>query len=152
MKRILILGTLACALGVWHASWPSLADQKQSAKPAKWEQLTFKLAPGTVENVIVLRIWDSAAADPKWPQLALLRLSPAAYKQLRKDSTALKALIDGTQTGKLIFDAPVTITEGCKLPEPDDEKSADEVSWLLTISHRISHVSCSAFPERAIRQ
>jgi len=150
MKRILILGALVCALVVWHARWPSLADKKESIKAAKWEQVTFKLETGKEENALVLRIWDSAAADPKWPQLALLRLSPAAYKELRKKPTALKAFIDGTQTGKLIFDAPVTITEGCKLPEPDDEKSADRVNWLLTISHRVSYVSCSAFLEHAI--
>jgi hypothetical protein len=150
MKRILILGTLACTLVMGHASWSSLADKKESAKAAKWEQVTFKLDKGKEESAMVLRIWDSAAADPKWPQLALLRLSPAAYKELRKNSTALKAFIDGTQTGKLIFDAPVTITEGCKLPKPEDEKSAEEVSWLLTISHRTSHVSCSALRERAI--
>jgi hypothetical protein len=150
MKRILILGILMCALVVWHTSRPSLADKKQSAKPAEWEQVTFKLETGKEENVMVLRIWDSAAGDLKWPQLALLRLPPVVYKELRKDSKALKAFIDGTQTGKPVFDAPVTITEGCKLPEPEDEKSAEKVSWLIIVSHRTSLVSCSALREHAI--
>src|ERR1700741_350181 len=108
MKRILTLGILVCALAAWHTSQPSLADKKQGAKSAKWEQVTFKSETGKVENVMVLRIWDSAAGDTKWPQLALLRLPPAVYKELQKDSKALKAFIDGTQTGKPIFDAPVT--------------------------------------------
>jgi hypothetical protein len=150
MKRILILAILVCALVVWHASRPSLADSKQSAKAAKWEQVTFKPEVGKEENVMVLRIWDSAAADSKWPQLALVRLPVAGYKELMKDPKALKTFIDGAQTGKPIFDAPVTITEGCKLPKPEDEKSASELSWLVTVSHRTSQVSCSAIPELAI--
>ena len=150
MKRILILAILACALAEWHASRPSLADSKQSAKAAKWEQMTFKPEVGKEEHVMVLRIWDSAAADSKWPQLALVRLPAAGYKELMKDPKALKTFIDGTQTGKPIFDAPVTITEGCRLPKPEDEKSAAELSWLMTVSHRTSRVSCSAIPELAI--
>ena len=150
MKRTLILAILVCALAVWHASRLSLADTKQSAKAAKWEQVTFKPEVGKEENVMVLRIWDSAAADAKWPQLALVRLPAVAYKELMKDPKALKTFIDGTQTGKPIFDAPVTITEGCRLPKPEDEKSAAELSWLVTLSHRTSRVSCSAIPELAI--
>jgi hypothetical protein len=150
MKRILTLGILVGVLAVWHTSQPSFADKKQSAKAAKWEQVTFKSETGKEEAVMVLRIWDSAAGDPKWPQVALLRLPPAVYKELRKNSEKLKAFVDGTQTGKPIFDAPVTITEGCKLPEPDDEKSAEEVSWLLTIIHRTSRCSCTALREHAI--
>jgi len=151
MKRILIPGILLCALAVWCTSQLSLADNKQSAKAAQWEQVTFKSETGKEEAAMVLRIWDSVAGDPKWPQVALLRLSPAVYKELRKDPKGLKAFIDGTQTGKPIFDAPVTITEGCKLPEPDDEKSAEAVGWLVTIVHRTSRCSCSALRERAIK-
>jgi hypothetical protein len=150
MKQILTLGILVWALAVWHTSQPSLADKKQDDKSAKWEQVTFKLETGKAENAMVLRIWDSAAGDPKWPQLALLRLPPMAYKELSKDSKALKVFIDGTRTGKPIFDAPVTITEGCKLPELEDEKSAEEVSWLVFLSHRTSRVSCRALREYAI--
>ena len=150
MKRILILGALVCGLAVWHTSQPSLADKKQNAKAAKWEPVTFKSETGKEEAVMVLRIWDSAAGDPKWPQVALLRLPPAVYKELRKDSKGLKAFVDGTQTKKPIFDAPVTITEGCKLPEADDEKSAEEVGWLVTIVHRTSRCSCTALREHAI--
>jgi hypothetical protein len=150
MKRILVLGILVCALAVWYTSRPSLANKKQNAKAANWEQMTFKSETGKEQAVMVLRIWDSAAADQKWPQLALLRLPPAVYIELRKDSKKLKAFIDGTQTGKPIFDAPVTITEDCKLPEPDDEKSAEEVDWLVTIPHRTSRCSCTALRERAI--
>jgi hypothetical protein len=151
MKRILIPGILLCALAVWCTSQLSLADNKQSAKAAQWEQVTFKSETDKEEAAMVLRIWDSVAGDPKWPQVALLRLSPAVYKELRKDPKGLKAFIDGTQTGKPIFDAPVTITEGCKLPEPDDEKSAEAVGWLVTIVHRTSRCSCSALRERAIK-
>jgi len=123
---------------------------KQSAKPAMWEQVTFRSETGKEDSVSVLRIWDSAAGDTKWPQLALLRLPPAVYKELRINSKALKAFIDGTETGKPIFDAPVTITESCKLPEPLDEKSAEEVSWLVFLSHRTSRVSGTALREYAI--
>lgn len=151
MTRILIPGILLCSLAVWCTSQLSLADIKQSAKAAQWEQVTFKSETGKEEAAMVLRIWDSVAGDPKWPQVALLRLSPAVYKELRKDPKGLKAFIDGTQTGKPIFDAPVTITEGCKLPEPDDEKSAEAVGWLVTIVHRTSRCSCSALRERAIK-
>ena len=151
MKRILIPGILLCALAVWCTSQLSLADNKQSAKAAQWEQVTFKSETGKEEAAMVLRIWDSVAGDPKWPQVALLRLPPAVYKELRKDPKGLKAFIDGTQTGKPIFDAPVTITKGCKLPEPDDEKSAEAVGWLVTIVHRTSRCSCSALRERAIK-
>jgi hypothetical protein len=150
MKPILTFVILVCSLILWPTSRPFPAEQKQSAKPAEWEKVTFKPETGKEVNVMVLRIWDSAAADPKWPQLALLRLPPPVYIQLWKDPKALKAFIDGTQTGKLIFDATVTITDGCKLPEPKDEKSAEEVSWLVILSHRTSHVSCSALPEHAI--
>jgi hypothetical protein len=150
MKRVLILGVLTCALVVWHISRTSLADEKQNAKPTKWEQVIFKFETGKEEKVLVLRIWDSAGADTKWPQLALVRVPPAVYKELVKDSTALKTFIDGTQTGKPIFDAPVTITEGCKLPKPEDIKSAEELSWLMTLSHRTSRISCSAIPELAV--
>jgi hypothetical protein len=151
MKRILIPGILLCALAVWCTSQLSLADKKQGAKAAQWEQVIFRSETGKEEGVKVLRIWDSVAGDPKWPQVALLRLPPAVYKELRKDTKGLKAFIDGTQTGKPIFDAPVTITEGCKLPEPDDEKSGEVVGWLVTIVHRTSRCSCSALREQAIK-
>lgn len=157
MKRfnILIPGTLVCALvwmcalAVWHASQPSFADEKQNNKQAAWEHVTFKSEMGKEVEVQVLRVWKLAASDPKWPQLALLRMPPAVYKEFRSDTKVFKAFVDGTQTKKPVFDAPVTITEGCKLPEPGDEKSG-EVSWLLTIDHRQSKCSCTAFPERAI--
>jgi hypothetical protein len=138
MKRIniLITGTLVCALVVaWHTSQPSFADEKQTAKPAKWEHVTFKSERGKDEDVMVLEVWKSAASDPKWPQLALLRLPPAVYKEFRNDTK--------------VFKVPVTITEGCKLLEPADEKS-DDVSWLVTIDHRQSRSSCTALPEHAI--
>jgi hypothetical protein len=140
---------LACAVGVWHTSQPSFAGEKQSAKPTKWEHVNFKSDLGKDEDVLVLRVWKSAPSDPKWPQLALLRLPPAVYKEFRNDTKAFKAFVDGTQIGKPVFDAPVTITEGCKLPEPGDEKS-DDVSWLVTIDHRQSRCSCTALPEHAI--
>ena len=156
MKRlnILIPGTLVCALilacglAVWPTSHRSLADEKQGAKPGEWEHVTFKSEMGKEEDILVLRVWRSAASDPKWPQLALLRLPPAVYKKFRDDTKVFKAFIDGTQTQKPVFNADVTITEGCKLPEPGDEKSND-VSWLITIDHRQSHSSCSALLEQA---
>jgi hypothetical protein len=157
MKRILISGTLVSALILlfaqvgWDTGKPSLVDEKQSAKPAKWEQITFKSEIGKEESVLVLRVWKSAASDSKWPQLALLRLPPPAYKELRKDSKALKAFIDGTQTGKPVFDAPVTITDNCKLPEVEEATSAEDVTWLVTIDHRESRCSCTAFLEHAIK-
>lgn len=151
MKRIIILGILAYALVILHTDQLSLADKKQSTNAAKWESVTFKSATGDVE-VKVLRIWDSPAGDPKWPQLALLRLPPAAYKELRKDSDALKAFIDGTQTGKPIFDAPVTITEACKLPEPGDRKSAEGTDFIVLTGHRTSRVSCTTLEEQAMPQ
>ena len=85
MKRlnILIPGTLVCALIFvcalvgWHASQPSFADEKQNAKPVNWKHVTFKSERGKEEDVLVLEVWKSAAGDPKWPQLALLRLPPA---------------------------------------------------------------------------
>jgi len=95
-----------------------------------------------------LRLWKSAAADPNWPQLALLRLPPAVYKKFREDTNAFKAFIDGTQTHKPVFSASVTITDGCKLPEPENEQS-DGVSWLVIINHRQSHSICTAFLEQA---
>lgn len=150
MKRILIPGILVCVLLVWHMGRPSLADKLKSDQAAKWEPITFKSSAGKEINVSVLRIWKSAAADPKWPQLALVRLPPAAYKELWKDTKALKTFVDGAQTQKPIFDAPVTITENCKLPEPEDEKVEDDTTWLLTLSHRTSHASCSAIHEHAI--
>jgi hypothetical protein len=152
--NILIPGTLvcalilACALAAWHTSQPSFADEKQSAKPAVWEHVTFKSEVGKEEDVLVLRVWRSAASDPKWPQLALLRLPPAVYQKFRDDTNVFKAFVDGTQTGKPVFDAPVTITEGCNLPSPGDEKSND-LSWLVTLDHRQSHSSCTALPEQA---
>ena len=156
MKRlnILIRGTLvcalmlACALQVWHTSQPSFADEKQSAKPAVWEHVTFKSEMGKEEDVLVLRVWRSAANDPKWPQLALLRLPAAVYKKFKDDTNVFKAFINGTQTGKLVFDAPVTITAECNLPEPGDENS-DNVTWLVAIDHRQSHSSCIALREQA---
>jgi len=157
MKRlkILIPGTLVCtlilgsALVVGHTSRSSLADEKQIAQPTKWEHVTFKSRVGKEQDVLVLRIWKSAASDPKWPQLALLRLPPTVYEQFRNDTKVFKAFVDGTQTGKPVFDAPVAITDGCKLPEPEDKKS-DDVSWLVTIEHRASRCSCTAFLEHAI--
>jgi hypothetical protein len=154
--NILIPGTLVCALilvcalVVWHTSQPSFAEEKQSAKPAKWEHVTFMSEMGKKEDVLVLRVWKSEATDPKWPQIALLGLPPAVYKELRQDPKALKAFVDGTQTGKPIFDAPVTITEGCRLPEAGDGKSANEVRWLVTIDHRTSKCGCTALQEHAI--
>jgi hypothetical protein len=133
----------------WHPIQPSFADEKQTAKPATWEHVTFKSQRGNEEDVLVLRVWKSAPSDPKWPQLALLRLPPAVYKEFRNDTKVFKEFVDGTQTGKLVFDAPVTITEGCKLLEPGNEESVD-VSWLLTIDHRQSRCSCTALPEHAI--
>src|SRR6267143_1796429 len=145
--NILIPGTLvcalilACALVAWHTSQPSFADEEQSAKPAKWEHVTFKSKMGKEEDVLVLGVWRSAASDPKWPQLALLRLPPAVYKEFRNDTNVFKAFVDGTQTKKPVFDALVAITEGCKLPEPGGEKS-DDVSWLVTIENRQRRCSC----------
>src|SRR6202008_1756958 len=118
----------------------SFADEKQIARPTKWEHVTSKSGMGKEQDVLVLRIWKSAASDPKWPQLALLRLPPTVYEQFRNDTKVFKAFVDGTQTGKPVFDAPVTITDGCKLPEPEDKKS-DDVSWLVTIEHRVSRCS-----------
>jgi hypothetical protein len=157
MKRfkILIPGTLVCtlilvcALVVEHTSRSSLADEKQIAQPTKWEHVTFKSGIGIEQDVLVLRIWQSAPSDAKWPQLALLRLPPAVYAQFRNDTKVFKAFVDGTQTGKPVFDAPVAITDRCKLPEPEDKKS-DDVSWLVTIEHRQSKCSCTAFLEHAI--
>src|SRR6266849_7077173 len=133
MKRILVLGVMVFALCGWLMS-ASSADKKPADKKsaAMWEPITFKLESGETESILVLRIWDSPARDPKWPQLALLRMSPRAYKELRKDSKALKSFIDGAKT-KPVFDADVTITEGCKLPEPEDH-SADDTSWLMIVS------------------
>jgi hypothetical protein len=105
---------------------------------------------GKEEGVGVLRIWNSSAADAKWPQLALLRLSTGVYDELRKDPKELKSFVDGTKTGKPIFDAPVTITENCKLPEPSDQKVDGDVKWLVTMDHRTSRCSCNAILERAI--
>jgi hypothetical protein len=156
MKRLnsLVRGTLVCAvvggcaLVAWHPSRPTFAGEKQSGKPAEWERVTFE--SGRVKgDVLVFRAWKSAPSDPKWPQLALLRMPPAIYKEFRNDTKVFKAFIDGTNTGKLVFDAAVTITEGCKLPEPGDEKSG-EISWLVTIDHRQSRCSCTAFSEQAI--
>jgi hypothetical protein len=155
MKRLNILsGTLvcalilACALVVRHTSQPSFAHEKQSAKPGEWEHVTFKSDIGKPEDVLVLRVWRTAANDPKWPQLALLRLPPAVHKKFRDDTKVFKAFVDGTQTKKPVFDADVTITEECKLPEPGDQQS-DDVSWLVTIEHRQSRCSCTALLERA---
>jgi len=97
MKRlnILIPGTLVCAvvwvcaLGVWHTSQPSFADEKQNSKPAEWEHVTFKLEMGKEVDIQVLRVWKLPTSDPKWPQLALLRLPPAAYKKFRDDTALL---------------------------------------------------------------
>src|SRR6266849_11135015 len=145
MKRILVLGVMVFALCGWLMS-ASSADKKPADKKsaAMWEPITFKLESGETESILVLRIWDSPARDPKWPQLALLRMSPRAYKELRKDSKALKSFIDGDKTKKPVFDAPVTITDGCKLPEPDAGDSADEASWVVTVDHRVSLCRCSA--------
>ena len=156
MKRlnILIPGTLVCALilactlAVRRTSQLSFADEKQSAKPGEWEHVTFTSGVGKGEDVLVLRLWKSAAGDPNWPQLALLRLPPAVYKKFREDTNVFKAFIDGTQTRKPVFNASVTITDGCKLPEPEDEQS-DGVSWLVIINHRPSHSDCTAFLEQA---
>jgi hypothetical protein len=154
MKRIniLITGTLVCALilvcalVVWHPSQLSFADETQNVKPATWKHVTFRSEMGKKEDILVLGVWNSSASDPKWPQLALLRLPPAVYKEFRNNTKVFKAFVDGTQTGKPVFDAPVTITEGCKLPEPEDEKS-DDVSWLVTLDHRHSLCSCTALLE-----
>lgn len=159
MKRlnILIPGSVVCELIVvcglvaWYSSQPSLARQKPNDQAAKWEHLSFRSATGKDVDVLVLRLWDSAASDPRWPQLALLRLQPDVYRELR-DPKALKAFIDGTQTGKPIFDAPVTITEDCKLPKAGDEKPGGGVSWLVIVGHRTSRCSCRAFQEHAITQ
>jgi hypothetical protein len=124
---------------------------KQSAEPGMWERVTIKLTIGKEEDVLVLRVWKSAANDPKWPQLALLRVSPAVYKELRNDTKALKAFVDGTQTGKPVFDAPVTITDECKLPDPGNE-TADDVNWLICMDHRQSRCSGTAFPEHAMKR
>jgi hypothetical protein len=124
------------------------AAKKQKA--ANWEPVTFKSEARDDEVVMVLRIWDSAAGDPKWPQVALLRMSPLVYKEFKKDFLSFKAFIDGTQTGKPIFDAPVTVTKGCKFPEPNDEHPVEEVSWLIMLTHRASFCSCVALQERAM--
>jgi hypothetical protein len=147
MKRILVFGALVCAMCACHVSSPSSADEKPSAQ---WDPVTIKLESGDAERVLVLRIWDSPARDPKWPQLALLRMSPRGYKELRKDSKALKSFIDGDKTKKPVFDAPVTITDQCKLPEPDAGDFGDDASWVIIVSHRVSMCSCSALRERTI--
>lgn len=147
MRRIMVFGAVLFAICGCYTSWRSFADEKS---PATWDSVTIKLESGDTERVLVLRIWDSPARDPKWPQLALLRMSPRAYKALRKDSNALKSFIDGDKTKGPVFDAPVTITDGCKLPEPDTGDSADDASWVVTVDHRVSKCSCSALRERAI--
>jgi hypothetical protein len=149
MKRSLIPGILVCAFFLWHTSQPSFASKQKTSKSAAWEQVTFMSADGTAQQVQVLRLWDSKAADPRWPQLALLRLSPVSYKEIQKDPKLLKAVVDGTPSGTPVFDKPVTITEECKLPESQDEKT-DDVSWLVTIDHRQSRCSCVALREQAL--
>ena len=144
MKRIVIPGILVCVLFLWYTSQPTFAGKQKTSKSATWEHTTFKTNKGT-EQVLVLRLWDSDAADPKWPQLALLRLSPASYKELQKDPNLLKSFIDG----RSVFNAAVTITEGCKLPESQDDNS-DDLSWLVTVSHRQSRCSCVALREQAM--
>ena len=119
-------------------------------KNAQWEEVLFKSRTGRQEKVLVLRLWDSAANDPKWPQLALLRLPPAVYREFQSNSDSLKAFVDGSDTGKPIFNAAVTITQACKLAEPGDQQSDDDLTWVVTINHRTSRCSCSAFPEYAI--
>jgi hypothetical protein len=147
MKRILVFGALAFAISVCHTNWQSSAGEKPSAN---WDPVTIKLESGDTEKVLVLRIWNSPAHDPKWPQLALLRMSPRAYKELGKDSRALKSFIDGDKTKKPVFDATVTISDGCKLPESDAGDSADDATWVVIVSHRVSVCSCSALRERAL--
>jgi hypothetical protein len=53
MKKLLILGILACVTLVGHTGQPSLADKKQSDKAAKWEQVTVKLEDGKEAHVLV---------------------------------------------------------------------------------------------------
>jgi hypothetical protein len=149
MNRILVSGMVVCALLVWHKDRSPLADDDQSSQPAKWERVIFRSEAGKEEAVMVLRIWDSAARDSKWPQLALLRLPPTVYNDFSKDSKTLETFIDGTKTGKPIFNADVTITEGCKLFRADGEKSSPEISWLVVVDHRQSHCSCTALREEA---
>jgi hypothetical protein len=148
--NILLFLLVVCFATVMQAQTPApKSGPKQRVQPAEWEHVTFKSETGKDEDVMVLRIWNSSAGQPKWPQLALLRLPPTVYKEFRKDALALKAFIDGTQTGKPIFKDPVTITENCKFPEAEDEKSAEEVSWMVIIDHRQSRCSCTALRELA---
>jgi hypothetical protein len=149
-KRMLILPFLACVLILWHLTELSFASKDKNSGAAQWEVIPFKTMTGKQEKVLVLRLWDSAANDPKWPQLALLRLPPAVYKEFQGNSSTFKAFVDGSDTGKPIFNAAVTITQGCKLPEPEDQQPDDDFSWVVTINHRTSRCSCSAFPEYAI--
>ncbi len=148
MKRILVVCIIVFAICGFRMAWQSHANEKSAAT---WEPITFTLQSGQTENILALRIWDSPARDPKWPQLALLRMSPKAYNELRKDSKRLKAFIDGDKTKKPVFDAPVTITSDCKLTEPEGTPEGD-TSLLVIVSHRTSMCSCTALKERAIAQ
>jgi hypothetical protein len=73
MKRILFGSVLVTFLMLLQASTVSVADEKQALG---WQK---------VGDFRVLKMWEQPEG-PKWPQVAILQLSPERFKELESDS------------------------------------------------------------------
>jgi hypothetical protein len=142
MKRTVTLGLLLAFAFLWYRGRPASADDKG---PAKWETETVTVRSVKLEFQ-VLRLWNSTANDPSWPELTLLRLSPKVYEEFREDP---KGFIDGDGEfkGKPLYRSSVHVTGRCLLPEAKEkgkEKGdADETSWLVVFDDKRSHIACT---------
>jgi hypothetical protein len=85
MKRILLTGLFVLALAFLltnDANWARQAAQKSASTKLpgpNWVKVT--------EGLEALRLWDTRVG-PKWPQIAVLRLSPKRHQQLERDALA----------------------------------------------------------------
>ena len=122
MKKLLTLKAAVFLLLVLHLCPPAAGQGKKSdgETPAAW----VTLKPG----LKVLRLWESVG--PEWPQVAVLRLSDAQYKEFAKDRTKF---INANH----IFPKDVNkVIAHSELPLPDlKDCEPVEDEWLVPIEH-----------------
>jgi len=132
MNRILALALMIFSLLLLPTDEKSFAqvaaqnDQKAISGP-EWKKLG--------EGVQVLRLWESVG--PKWPQIALLRLSVEEYKDF------LDHPVDYLNDHKVYpSEYPARKFVGCQLaPIPKKDPAKQNAECLLMLRHDITSTS-----------
>lgn len=118
MKRIVAPALLLLCVLFLLPSRPSSAQQAEEKKPAvlQWENIR--------EGVQVLKLWESVG--PRWPEIAILRLSKTEY------ATFFKNPVNFLNEGKVYpHEYPAKRVVRCRLVSPKTAKS----EYVVVLNH-----------------